>query len=92
MYKRQGLIEDQKNQLKEKSINCEIIDISEIKKIENCYYLYPCVGENLDYLNSQGMNSLEFLYRNLDRNFWKYCDKGFFNFKKYIPKIIKEFF
>ena len=30
-----GLIEDQKNQLKEKSINCEIIDISEIKKIEN---------------------------------------------------------
>ena len=87
-----GLIEDQKNQLKEKSINCEIIDISEIKKIENCYYLYPCVGENLDYLNSQGMNSLEFLYRNLDRNFWKYCDKGFFNFKKYIPKIIKEFF
>ena len=87
-----GLIEDQKNQLKEKSIDCEIIDISEIKNIENCYYLYPCVGENLDYLNSQGMNSLEFLYRNLDRNFWKYCDKGFFNFKKYIPKIIKEFF
>ena len=87
-----GLIEDQKNQLKEKSINCEIIDISEIKNIENCYYLYPCVGENLDYLNSQGMNSLEFLYRSLDRNFWKYCDKGFFNFKKYIPKIIKEFF
>ena len=29
-----GLIEDQKNQLKEKSINCEIIDISKIKKIE----------------------------------------------------------
>ena len=52
-----GLIEDQKNQLKEKSIDCEIIDISEIKNIENCYYLYPCVGENLDYLNSQGMNS-----------------------------------
>ena len=87
-----GLIEDQKNQLKEKSIDCEIIDISEIKKIEYCYYLYPCVGENLDYLNSQGMNSLEFLYRNFDRNSWKYCDKGFFNFKKYIPKIIKEFF
>ena len=87
-----GLIEDQKNQLKEKSIDCEIIDISEIKNIENCYYLYPCVGENLDYLNSQGMNNLEFLYRNIDRNFWKYCDKGFFNFKKYIPKIIKEIF
>ena len=87
-----GLMEDQKNQLKKKSIDCEIIDIREIKKIKNCYYLYPCVGENLDYLNSQGMNNLEFLYRNIDRNFWKYCDKGFFNFKKYIPKIIKEFF
>ena len=44
------LIEDQRQRLKDKSIDCEIIDISEIKNIENYHALYPTVGENLDYL------------------------------------------
>ena len=87
-----NLIQDQKRRLDEKSLDCEIIDISELKSIKNAYLLYPCVGENLNFLNSQSMNNGEFLYRNLDRNSWKYCNKGFFNFKKYIPTIIKEFF
>jgi len=81
------LIEDQKKRLKDKSINCEIIDISEIKNIENYYGLYPTVGENLDYLNSNNLK-ISFLFRNLDRLAWHYCNKGFFNFKNYIPKII----
>ena len=81
------LIEDQEQRLKVNSIDCEIIDISEIKKIENCYSLYPTVGENLDYLNSNNIN-IDFLYRKLDQYSWQYCNKGFFNFKNYIPKII----
>ena len=84
------LIEDQKQRLKEKSINCEIIDISEIKNIENCYSLYPTVGENLDYLSSNNLK-LNFLYRDLDQLAWQFCNKGFFNFKNYIPKIISSF-
>ena len=84
------LIEDQEKRLKAKSINCEVIDISEIKKIENCYGLYPTVGENLDYLNSNNIK-IEFLYRKLDQYSWQYCNKGFFNFKNYIPKIISTF-
>ena len=87
-----NLIQDQKRRLDEKSLDCEIIDIGNLKTIENSYFLYPCVGENLDFLNSQGINNIKFLYRNLDRSSWKYCNKGFFNFKKYIPTIIKEFF
>ncbi len=87
-----NLIQDQKRRLDEKSLDCEIIDIGNLKTIENCYFLYPCVGENLDFLTSQGINNIKFLYRNLDRSSWKYCNKGFFNFKKYIPTIIKEFF
>ena len=86
------LIQDQKRRLDEKSLDCEIIDIGNLKTIENSYFLYPCVGENLDFLTSQGINNIKFLYRNLDRSSWKYCNKGFFNFKKYIPTIIKEFF
>src|SRR6056300_1354567 len=84
------LIKDQKKRLEDKSINCEIIDISEIKNINDCYGLYPCVGENLDYLNSNNLK-INFLYRDLDQLAWQYCNKGFFNFKNYIPKIISAF-
>ena len=84
------LIEDQKQRLKAKSINYEVISISEIKDIQNCYSLYPSVGENLDYLNLNN-SQITFLYRKLDQYSWQYCNKGFFNFKNYIPKIISTF-
>ncbi len=82
------LINDQKQRLENNSIACEIIDISEIKNInEKVIALYPTVGENLDYLNSNNFK-LNFLYRKIDQYSWQYCNKGFFNFKNYIPKII----
>ena len=81
------LINDQQQRLKDNSIESEVIDISEIKNVENCCGLYPTVGENLDYLNLNNIK-LNFLYRNLDQFSWQYCNKGFFNFKNYIPKII----
>ena len=84
------LIKDQEQRLKDQSIDCEVVDISEVKNIENYYGLYPTVGENLDYLNSNNLK-IEFLYRNLDQLAWQYCNKGFFNFKNYIPKIISTF-
>ncbi len=85
------LINDQEQRIKNQSIECEIIDISEIKNIgENIVGLYPTVGENLDYLNSNNIK-LNFLYRKLDQFSWQYCNKGFFNFKNYIPKIITMF-
>ncbi len=81
------LIDDQQQRLKNLSIDSQVIDISEIKNIENFYSLYPNVGENLDYLNSNNLK-IDFLYRKLDQLAWQYCNKGFFNFKNYIPKII----
>ena len=84
------LIENQEQRLKAKSIDCEVIDISEIKNTEDCYSLYPTVGENLDYLNLNN-SKIDFLYRKLDKNSWQYCNKGFFNFKNFIPKIISSF-
>ena len=82
-----SLIQDQEQRFKNQSIDCEVIDISEIKKIEKAVGLYPTVGENLDYLNSNTFK-INFLYREFDQNSWQYCNKGFFNFKNYIPKII----
>ena len=85
------LTKDQEQSLKNNSIDCEIIDISEIKNIsDQIIGLYPTVGENLDYLNSNNLK-LNFLYRKLDQYSWQYCNKGFFNFKNYIPKIISTF-
>jgi len=84
------LMKDQEQRLKDESIDCEVVDVSEIKNIENYYGLYPTVGENLDYLNSNNLK-IDFLYRNLDQLAWQYCNKGFFNFKNYIPKIISAF-
>ena len=85
------LINDQEQRLKEQSIDCEIIDINEIKSLdEKIIGLYPNVGENLDYLNTNNLN-VNFLYRKLDQFSWQYCNKGFFNFKNYIPKIITTF-
>ena len=85
------LISDQEKRLKDQSTDCNSIDISEIKNInENYVALYPTVGENLDYLNLNSLK-LNFLYRKLDQYAWQYCNKGFFNFKNYIPKIISTF-
>ena len=84
------LIEDQEQRLKNQSIDCQIIDISELTNIENYYSLYPTVGENLDFLNSNNLK-IDFLHRNLDQLAWQYCNKGFFNFKNYIPKIVSSF-
>ena len=84
------LINDQKQRLENNSINCEVVDISEVKNInEKVIALYPTVGENLDYLNSNNLK-IDFLYRKLDQYSWQYCNKGFFNFKNYIPKIISS--
>ena len=86
------LIEDQEKRLKEKSIKCEKINIKEIKNIgEPLVALYPSVGENLDFLNTKNIKNIEFVYRKIDKFSWKFCNKGFFNFKNYIPKIIQEF-
>ena len=85
------LFEDQKKRLKDKSLECEILDISEIEDIADSYLLYPTVGETLDYIESKKFSEVKFLYRELDQFSWQYCNKGFFNFKNYIPKIIQKF-
>ncbi len=85
------LLEDQLKRLKKNRIDCEIKDISELKNIEYAYALYPSIGENLDYLERNNFDDLTFLFRELDQFSWQFCNKGFFNFKNYIPKIIQRF-
>ena len=88
---KESLLQDQLERLKNLSIDCEIIKIEDIKKYsDNVYALYPSVGENLDFINSNELKNIQFLYRKIDQLSWQYCNKGFFNFKNYIPKIIQS--
>ena len=86
-----SLLNDQLERLKSLSIDCEILTIEKLKDIKNDYYImYPNVGENLDFILSN-LRDYKFLYRELDQFSWRYCNKGFFNFKNYIPKIVQKF-
>ena len=86
------LINDQLKRLKEKSIIAEVINISHLKNIkEPVYALYPTVGENLDYLQLNQLKNIDYLYREIDQFSWQFCNKGFFNFKNHIPKIVTRF-
>ena len=88
---KESLFQDQLDRLKKFSIDCEVIKIKDIKKInENIYALYPSVGENLDFVVLNKLQNIQFLYRKIDQFSWKYCTKGFFNFKNYIPQIIQN--
>ena len=87
-----NLLKDQSIRLEEKLINCETINTNDLKNItEEVYALYPTVGENLDFIQNNNLKNIKFLYRKLDQFSWQYCNKGFFNFKNYIPKIIAKF-
>ena len=86
------LIKNQLKRFKEKSIASDIIDISDLKNTdEKVYALYPTVGESLFYLELNQLNNIEFLYREIDQFSWQFCNKGFFNFKNHIPKIVTRF-
>ena len=89
---KKSLIDNQIKNLKNKSLNCKIINIQDLKDMKgNLFALYPSIGENLDYINSNSLKNISFLYRKIDQFSWKYCNKGFFNFKNYIPKILQQF-
>ena len=89
---KKSLIDNKIKDLKNKSLNCRIINIQDLKSMkENLLALYPTISENLDYINSNSLKNINFLFRKIDQYSWKYCSKGFFNFKNYIPKIVQEF-
>ena len=85
------LINDQLERIESLSINCEIVSVDKLKEIKRDFYIiYPSVGENLDFVMSN-LSNYKFIYRELDQFSWQFCNKGFFNFKTYIPKIVAKF-
>ncbi len=88
------VINDQKTRLNQIQVYDEIKFQTLIEKLKYFDAIYPCVGENYSYLNSlrkkHGLK-LNFILRDEDRFSWQFSNKGFFNFKNNIPKIISNF-
>ena len=95
----QSVVEFKQNLIKsaaQKHPHCEVLDAREatqvLGKMPGCDVCYPFIGENLDFLhrsNDVWNIDLNFLRHHEDLFCWRYATKGFFNFKKNIPAIIK---
>ena len=63
---------------------------NEIKDLD---VIYPSIGENLSFLKSikkkKNLN-YNFIVREGDEFCWQFSNKGYFNFKSNIPKIIQK--
>ena len=87
-----------KNQIKESNIDIEFIDGKTFIDISNSVkdfdVIYPSVGENMSFLKRIiKKNNLEinYLVREEDKFCWQFANKGYFNFKSNIPKILSQF-
>ena len=87
------IIEDQANRFS----NIKIIDEINFDKLTNeikdLDVVYPSVGENLSFLKrikkKKNLN-YNFILREGDEFCWQFSNKGYFNFKLNIPKIIPK--
>jgi hypothetical protein len=87
------IIEDQVSRFS----NIKIVDEIAFDKLtndaKNLDIVYPSVGENLSFLKSiQKRKNLNynFIVREVDEFCWQFSNKGYFNFKLNIPKIIQK--
>ena len=86
-----------KNQIKSSDLEIDLIDenkFSEFSKNEkNFDIIYPCIGDNMSFLK-RSINKynlmINYLAREEDKFCWQFSNKGYFNFKSNIPKILSQ--
>ncbi len=92
-YKSQ-IITDQKKRFDKIQIIDEIKFNSLTEKIKSFDVIHPCIGENHSFLNSLRKKQdlkLNFILMEEDKYSWQFSNKGYFNFKNNIPKILTSF-
>jgi deoxyribodipyrimidine photo-lyase len=87
-----------KNQIKDSNVNIEFINGNKFIEISNNKkdfdVIYPCVGENMSFLEriiEKNNLIINYLTREEDKFCWQFSNKGYFNFKSNIPKILSQF-
>ena len=87
-----------KSQSNEFQLNAELLDenglTNLIQNFKNFDVVYPSIGENFSFLKRLIKNNdlaINFISRKEDEFCWKFSNKGYFNFKSNIPKILSAF-
>ena len=94
MYKK-NLI---KNQIQNSDLKIDFIEANKFIELsnneKNFDVIYPSVGENMSFLKRVTKKNnlmINYLARDEDKYCWQFSNKGYFNFKSNIPKILSQF-
>ena len=78
--------------------NCELINGNNadvlLENLKNFDIIYPSIGENMSFLKKIAKEKkliTNFITRDEDIFCWNFSNKGYFNFKSNIPKILSKF-
>ena len=88
------IIDDQKKRFEDLQIIDEVKFQTLIDEIKSFDVIHPSIGENFSYLNTMRKNrdlKLNFVLNEEDKFSWQFSNKGYFNFKNNIPKILAKF-
>jgi len=88
------IINDQKKRFEDLQIIDEVKFQTLADEINSFDVVHPCIGENFSFLNTIRKKrnlELNFVLSEEDKFSWQFSNKGFFNFKNNIPKILTSF-
>ena len=88
------LINDQKKRFDQIQIIDEVKLQNLLEKSNPFDVIHPCIGENYSYLNNLRKKynlKLSYILREEDEFSWQFSNKGYFNFRNNIPKILTSF-
>ena len=88
------IINDQKKRFEDLQIIDEVKFKTLTHEIKSFDVFHPSIGENFSYLNTVRKKQdleLNFVLNEEDRFSWQFSNKGYFNFKNNIPKILAKF-
>jgi len=87
-----------KNQLQNSDLKIEFIKGNKFIELsnneKNFDVIYPAIGENMSFLKrtlKKNNLMIKYLIREEDKYCWQFSNKGYFNFKSNIPKILSQF-
>jgi len=93
-YKK-NIIKDQINKIDDSFVLINENEIKELlESLKNFDIIYPSIGENMSFLKKivkEKKLNLNFITRSEDIFCWNFSNKGYFNFKSNIPKILAKF-
>ena len=87
-----------KNQIQNSGLKIEFIEGNKFIELssndKDFDIVYPSVGENMSFLKrviKRNNLNINYLTREEDNYCWQFSNKGYFNFKSNIPKILSQF-